>query len=246
MFDAIWRVYLGRWAGGNVKTLPEKEMNTFHESWRLIRQAAFDGLLPTWGKLGPVGYLFEPIPKEFWKDGNLCWEAFESDDPEGVWAMPNVGAYFGGRLGHGNYSELKTSRARVDELWPAVSSVPSERIESTFAELVQHVAKRFSSPNAIETEIRKRLGELAATGYGYDRAQHSYPSPIPKNFWKVADLKILEFLNNPQSPSEIIVGGDAFDWLFNDEESPYKPQGDECKLYQLITVKADEMRRLWP
>ena len=121
----------------------------------------------------------------------------------------------------------------------------------TCSGLVRHAADHFSpSPNALERELRKRLvlGELIGIGYGFEpsRGSHAYPSVIPKDFWKVADLKVREFLTNPDTPSEVMVANESIEEIFGGESAAYKPQGDECKLYENITFKADDVRRLWP
>jgi hypothetical protein len=119
--DAIWRVHLGKWSRNDIKGCTENDLAGLREAWHQLRQEAFDGTLVIWGKVGPVETLFEAIPKTFWKDGNVVWEAFKQD--ESLWAIPSPKYYFYGPRGRGNYSELKTSKAQIDALWSVESAV---------------------------------------------------------------------------------------------------------------------------
>jgi hypothetical protein len=127
--DAIWRIYSGRWErrslGPHGTGFAHEDIERLHECLKEIRQAAADGLLQVWGKLGPVGTLWEPIPKGAWSEGNIDWFSFEGHGPELLWMAGSIESALNGPHGRDNWRELKTSRARIDELWPAHSVVGS-------------------------------------------------------------------------------------------------------------------------
>ena len=166
LIDAIWRIHLGRWSRGEVKKCSERELNALLESWRFIRQAAFDGTVSVWGKLGPVGSLYEPIPKEFWSGGNLNWESFTHEDPAGLWAIPSPSGYWGGPRGRGNYSELQTSRAQIDSLRPQYPVAANVPIKWALDYLVSNDGPFPGEPNDASDALRQeaRDGRLVVRG----------------------------------------------------------------------------------
>ena len=83
----------------------------------LDRQLAYDGKLPIWGKKF-AGDTWRPIPPAFWADHQLDWFGYLKGTPEDL-KTTAAGAYPGDKSGmQHTWSELMTSKAKVEELWP--------------------------------------------------------------------------------------------------------------------------------
>ena len=81
-----------------------------------IRQAAFDGNLPIWGKRGFQDF-WEPLPSKYWQHYNLDYFSFFKDDPAELRTEQVVRGQPKDRV----WTALKTSKAVVDDLWPSLS-----------------------------------------------------------------------------------------------------------------------------
>ncbi|MBV8755385.1 MAG: hypothetical protein JO328_21235 [Hyphomicrobiales bacterium] len=115
LFDAICRMYLGKWerisSMGNRRELDVDTRNALYELVaRDIRQFAFEGRLPIWGKFAPLA-LWHRTDSEFWEYHGVDWSSFLLNDPKKL----RVTKYM---LKHQStvMSQLMTSRVKVDEL----------------------------------------------------------------------------------------------------------------------------------
>jgi hypothetical protein len=124
LLDAIWRVHLGTWdrqqSDVALACSDQKTHDEFVAAAKLIKQAAFDGTLPTWGKLGPVGSVWKPIPPMDWENEEfgLHFGPEYSAEQVHLARYASAGAFTAGPEGRGNWGALKTSRAAVERLWP--------------------------------------------------------------------------------------------------------------------------------
>jgi hypothetical protein len=121
LVDAIGRAFCGKWerVDWNTPGLGQAESDRLGELvMHQVRQLAYEGKLPLWGKKFATD-IWRPIPPEFWKDHTLDWFGFLKGRPEGfgtaiVLARPGDGSNM-----QEQWSELMTSRARVEDIWPA-------------------------------------------------------------------------------------------------------------------------------
>jgi hypothetical protein len=115
--EAIWRAYSGNWSGW--LQLNSTDEATFRYIAEQIRQYAFEGLLPIWGRRSK-STLFEPIAKDFWR--NHALQASYSI----ACTIPDVFVYVTDVLIVGEvrnartvvWEEFMTSREVVGKLWP--------------------------------------------------------------------------------------------------------------------------------
>jgi len=145
LHDAIWRLYLGRWERRTIDRdgtgYSHEEIERLQKCFKEIRQAAFDGRLPVWGKLGPVGNLWQQIPQEAWATGNADWFSFVGHGPEDLWMAASARSGLEGPKGRGNWSELKTSRAAVDAIWPPHTPQPAQPLGKTEKKTAENLAE---------------------------------------------------------------------------------------------------------
>ena len=115
--DAIWRAHLGRWER------PDRDLSGpgvgLDAAQRLhdivvgeIRQFAFEGKLPVWGKRRG-STLWEPVPKEFWKDNRVNYLTIMRDDPASI-LIEGIPRH----ERNDEWQELMTSWQSVEYLWP--------------------------------------------------------------------------------------------------------------------------------
>jgi len=115
--DAIWRAYLGKWERPdhdlNGPGVGEESAQRLHDIVvNEIRQFAFEGKLPIWGKRRGSS-LWEPVPKEFWKDNRVNYLTIIHDDPTKILVEGTE------RFARNDeWQELMTSWQRVEYLWP--------------------------------------------------------------------------------------------------------------------------------
>jgi hypothetical protein len=83
-----------------------------------VRQRAFEGALPMWGREGQTG-LFTRLPEEYWKHYGIdLTTLLDAEARELLRTEVKTHA----RLNIGVMEALMTSKAKVLELWPAASS----------------------------------------------------------------------------------------------------------------------------
>jgi hypothetical protein len=121
LYDAICRIFLGRWdliamkrgkldldsADGEVL----QDLVTRH-----IRQLAAEGTLPIWGRRRGYWALWELAPPGFWKHHQVDYQSFLEADPKLLHALPCNGANHSLSIG-----ELMTSKAAVDAFCESVA-----------------------------------------------------------------------------------------------------------------------------
>jgi hypothetical protein len=86
LFDAICRMYLGRWEqipfNESGPDLDADGLNVLHDLiTKDIRQFAFEGRLPIWGKAAPLA-LWNLAGAGFWKLCGIDWLSFSYNDPK--------------------------------------------------------------------------------------------------------------------------------------------------------------------
>lgn len=111
LLHALYYVGLGAWdldEGSDID-----QLNLFFDAETKIMEAAVNGDLPIWGKQSQHAP-FEPIPKEYWVHAKLDYDSFFSNNGQDLRVEPSqVGYHLSVE-----YVELKTSRVKVEELWP--------------------------------------------------------------------------------------------------------------------------------
>jgi hypothetical protein len=119
---ALWRAFDGDWK--NVRP-PQSQLeeDRFYQTAEQIRQHAFDGSLPIWGRR-KGSTLFEPVHKEFWR--NHAIEAaylLNSKNNRDLWVYVThplvVGEVQNARTMV--WEDFMTSNEAVEKLWPATS-----------------------------------------------------------------------------------------------------------------------------
>jgi hypothetical protein len=119
---ALWRAFDGDWM--NIRPPQgQLEERRFERTADQIRQHAFDGTLPVWGRRKGSN-LFEQIPREFWIN-----HAIESSFSRTTKAERNLWVYVTHPLVVGDvtgartaaWEEFMTSTDAVENLWPPTS-----------------------------------------------------------------------------------------------------------------------------
>jgi|GEM_PF-4790555 hypothetical protein len=128
LYDALWAGYLKTWN----KPTHDPDRNAVTEPWpgywdgfyafvAEVRQIAFDGKLPIWGRQGTTlsialmsPSLRKPIPKEFWEHNTIDLLELLHNDPAKLATSPIL------RRGNASegWSDLWTNKAAVERLWP--------------------------------------------------------------------------------------------------------------------------------
>jgi hypothetical protein len=115
LYDAICRIFLGRWEKIPIKDgqldLSANGFEAIHDLIEQVRQLAFDGRLPIWGKTQGYSALWEKSPPAFWKDNQIHYLSFTDGDPEKLCAVPRD---TGGQII--SLRELMTNRGTIDAL----------------------------------------------------------------------------------------------------------------------------------
>ena len=135
LFDAVCRAYLGKW-----ETLPFEFFTTKQKKEDVdrlgdiinnqIRQFAHDGKLPLWGKRSSG--LWQRIPDEYWINYGVDYMSFlkGEHDPKELKTFAKTYQVF-----EEIWTELKTNRAKVEELWPP-ALVEKDRLTSEVQEII--------------------------------------------------------------------------------------------------------------
>lgn len=122
LLDAIWRAHLGVWEKPNEVAREAYDEGFWNRLGVLIhediRQLAFDGKLPIWGKLNSTS-LWTKIPNEFWDNHGVDWFEFRKGVPENlVTHVYGLGSLPPAHQVGGTYVALMTSKSAVDTIWP--------------------------------------------------------------------------------------------------------------------------------
>ncbi|CAN5168518.1 hypothetical protein BH09MYX1_BH09MYX1_67400 [soil metagenome] len=115
--DAIWRAYLGKWerpdrdsGSAGVGELAAQRLHDIVVGE--IRQRAFEGKLPIWGKRKGSS-LWEPVPAEFWKANRVNYLTILHEKPEKILLERDRTS-----ARNDEWEELMTSKKVVEDLWP--------------------------------------------------------------------------------------------------------------------------------
>ncbi len=113
--DAMIYALRGGWGDRiDLTNISENELSRFYEIENEFRQAALDGTLPIWGKRAAYGLWEEVLAKDW-----VSYEIHEFDllkslaDPEKLMVVRK-----GDRFPTQEWVRVKTSKAKVEELWP--------------------------------------------------------------------------------------------------------------------------------
>ncbi len=116
--DAMIYMLRGRWGDRiDLTNISKKELSRFYEIEKEFRQAALDGTLPIWGKRAAYRLWEEVLAKDW-----AYYEIRESDllkslaDPEKLMVFRE-----GDRFPTQEWVRVMTSKAKVEELWPAAN-----------------------------------------------------------------------------------------------------------------------------
>jgi hypothetical protein len=108
-------MFLGQWRKIPIKDgvfdLGASGFQAIHDLLELVRQLAFDGKLPIWGKAVGYNALWEKSDPTFWKTNQLDYLSFTDAEPKKLSAVPYG---VGGQIV--SLRELMTSRAAVERI----------------------------------------------------------------------------------------------------------------------------------
>jgi hypothetical protein len=115
----LWQAFQGDWMNVRPRQT-ELEEERFQFTADQIRQHAFDGSLPCWGRRRGSN-LFEPIPREFWKNHAIQTSySLRSKDNRELWVYVThplvVGEVVNARTKA--WEDFMTSNEAVEKLWP--------------------------------------------------------------------------------------------------------------------------------
>jgi hypothetical protein len=121
LYDAICRIFLGRWDQIRLKRgkldLDQTDREVLQDLvTRHIRQLAAEGTLPVWGRKPGYWALWEQVPPDYWRHHQVDYQSFLEADPKLLHALPCNGG--GAVLVIG---ELMTSKASVDAFCESVA-----------------------------------------------------------------------------------------------------------------------------
>ena len=220
--------------------LDDNHLTAGYRALAEIKQKAFDGELPIWGRVGQA-VLYKPILKEYWEHYDFEILSFAKDDPEEFCTEKHNDI-----ANDVIYNSLMTSKSKVEELWPKQNQAASPEIKSNFVsihEAVEHVAKLikpdidfghyhigndFGPPCKLITE-KLRSGELVARGK-YAGTTQDPNRIIDKSEWEYRQLKPISCLH------------------WHDDHPQTESKGSEEDHKQLTAVKVDfnKVKKLWP
>jgi hypothetical protein len=129
LYDAICRIFLGRWSlipvkDGNLD-LNVNGFQALHDLLEHIRQLAFDGRLPIWGKKPGYLTLWERPDAQFWNHHRIDYLSVTGGNSTELHAVPMDAS------GHAmSLRELMTSRAAVDSICRDATEPPSNDVNS--------------------------------------------------------------------------------------------------------------------
>jgi hypothetical protein len=120
--DGLWRAFSGTWGGRiQLDTSLTRQTKKFLEAASEIRQRAFEGTLPVWGRR-PASTLYEPIPSEFWRNHAIAAGYSISSTEGDIWVYVTrplvVGDVPNARTPV--WKDFMTSREAVEKIWPEV------------------------------------------------------------------------------------------------------------------------------
>jgi hypothetical protein len=115
LYDAVCRMFLGRWqkipvVDGHLD-LDASGFQSIHELISQVKQFAFDGRLPIWGKAQGQLAMWEQPKSTFWKNHQIDYLSFTDGDPTELRVVPSNTS---GQIT--SLRDLMTSRSAIDEI----------------------------------------------------------------------------------------------------------------------------------
>jgi hypothetical protein len=118
LWESLWRAYSGNWNGrSDVET--GVEILRFEIAADTIRQHAFEGSLPIWGRR-PKSNLYELIPRAFWRNHEIFISYILNSTGRDLW-VDTTHALAVGDVPHSRAREwvgFMTCKEAVEKLWP--------------------------------------------------------------------------------------------------------------------------------
>jgi len=124
LLNAIWRAHMGCWGQRKKLSLQDDHPNTeavhFFQVCDEIRQHAFEGTLPVWGRRKGFS-LFEPIPRKFWLNRAIQADLVIRQASEETWIYFTHALEVGDVPGAKSkeWEDFMTNKETVERLWPA-------------------------------------------------------------------------------------------------------------------------------
>jgi hypothetical protein len=118
LWETLWRAYSGNW-NGRIDVETGVEILRFEIAADAIRQHAFEGALPIWGRR-PNSNLYELIPRGFWRNHEIVATYMLSSTGRDVWVCITH-ALAVGDVPHARAREWEgymTCKEAVEKLWP--------------------------------------------------------------------------------------------------------------------------------
>ncbi len=192
LYDAFWRAYLRTWDkpphDPNIMAVAEPSPGYWDAFYSLvqtdIRQAAFDGRLPIWGRRGGNWVLAtinppvrERIPREFWQHNWLDILEIAHHDPNKLATVADPLC-----TGEEKWRDLSTNREAVERIWPSLNQGPLRLAvgeTSRFFETTR-AGSFYTHKRILKVRISNGSPAKALTGckvYVMDIAPHEYDGP---------------------------------------------------------------------
>ena len=118
LYDAIHYVATRSWDGERLDVFSSNEalFSSITKACEDVRQFAYDGYLTIWGSKENSGSI-TPIEPNYWRDYGLDYFSLHREAPEEFHTEIKVGKPY-----DSIYKQLKTSKSRIEELWPSRSA----------------------------------------------------------------------------------------------------------------------------
>jgi hypothetical protein len=194
LLDTIWRAHLGRWEARQTyeraNWVVEKP---FFDLVTDVRQKAFEGKLPVWGRR-PRSDLFEPIPPEFWRNHEVTASYVINPLVNDTWVSVTHPLVVG-EVAYAKTSaweDFMTNRGTVEKLWPQMSSVKqnsnTKTSEYAYAIPDLRMADDVAAWGLLESSQRDKLLPLLEGGKieAWGRLGNGHPPlmKIPSDLWR--------------------------------------------------------------
>jgi hypothetical protein len=211
--------------------LDEKHLIAGYRALSELKQKAFDGELPIWGRVGQAE-LFKPIPKEYWEYYGFEILSFAKDNPEEFCTEK-----YSDIANDVIYNSLMTSKAKVEGLWPSrLPEVTPDFKAIQLRELAKNKGWDFSESH-IKSPLANFIHAIKQSGHDgelkiYGRAKKDkldeltrdeVLKEIPKEHWEEYEIdrhSLIESIENISIVTYIIKTGEKgyADLHFNESQ----------------------------
>jgi hypothetical protein len=238
LLDAVWRAHLGRW---NARETYEQEnwqaKEPFYDLVIDIRQKAFEGRLPVWGRR-PRSHLYEPIPPEFWRNHEIAASYVINPLVDDTWVSVTHPLVIG-EVAHAKmqaWEDFMTNRGAVEKLWPQIGSATrdSSQKPSEYGDAIPdlRIADDTGAMGLLDSSERDKLLPLLEGGKidAWGRLGNGHPPliRIPSDLWRT------NYLVRYPAPS----GGINQTFL--------KSKGRHETTYYDVHLNRAQLERVWP